>query len=176
MLRGSVPELLTYRKGLITERCRKFPVPKSADELLCMDQWGAQVTLWSYLYTVRFGKDGHSEMGYVFETIGMSRQACGINFFDESKTSVERSEISGLEFGSTNKSAPLLEVVAVLGERYPTEEERKACQRGKPVPLSVKTYQLHFLFDGDRFRATRETEDKLRQFPKPGSLPLAKLD
>jgi len=167
---GSVPQLLHYESALITERCHKFRVAKSMDMLVCVDDWGAQVTLWSYVYLVKFHQNGQSNVQHIFETVDKSRQACGIDFFDGRNTSVQKSGITALEFAEPrDKSLTTLAITATLGEKSPTDEERRACQQGKPVPLTLNTYRMTFLFDGNIFRPARESEKMLELFPKAES-------
>jgi hypothetical protein len=166
-VRDSVVKLLHYNPALITERCHKFQAQNLPDMMVCTDDWGAQVTLWSFVYLVRFDRLGESNVSHIFEIIDESRQPCGIDFFDDSPTTVQKSEITALQIGKSKDGAPTLQITATLGEKNPTEEERKACQQGKPIPLTLKTYRLDFVFKDGTFQPSLETVSHLKLFPKP---------
>jgi len=168
-VKDSAVSLLHYDRALITERCHKFQVQSQPDMLICTDDWGAQVTLWSYVYSVAFGRLGESKVNHIFEVIDKSRQPCGIDFYDDTPTTVQKSQITALEVGNPVEGAPTLFITATLGERNPTEEERKACQQGKPIPLALNSYRLKFIFNGGTFRPSLETESHLKFFPKAES-------
>jgi hypothetical protein len=136
------------------------------DMMVCTDDWGAQVTLWSYVYQVGFGQHGEGKVSHIFEVIDKSRQTCGIDFYDDSPTTVQKSQIMALEVGNAKDGAPNLSITATLGERNPSEEERKACQQGKPIPLALNSYRLKFNFNRGTFQPSAATVSRLKLFPK----------
>lgn len=167
-VKDSVVSLLDYNRALITEGCHRFQLQNLPDMLVCTDDWGRQDWSWSYVYSVRFDRVGESKVRHIFEVIDRSKQHCGMNFFDDSPTTVEKSEITALEAGHSEDGAPTLLITATLGERNPTPEERKACdEEGKPIPLALNTYHLKFIFNGGVFQPTSDTADLLKLFPKP---------
>jgi len=169
-VRGSALKLLDYRSGLITETCHKFRAPGSPDMLVCTREWGAQVRLWSYVYLVKFRQDGESEVQHIFEVLDVSRQPCGIDFYDDSDTTVQKAEINSLSLGDSGGKRPALVITARVGEKNPSDEERRVCQQEqKPIPLTLKTYRLEFTFEDGGFRPSSESKDALKLFPNPDS-------
>jgi len=164
---GSAVKLLRYDEALIAERCRKFVVRDGPDMLVCTDDWGAQVTLWSYVYQVAFDGDGDSDVHRIFETIDLSRQHYGIDFFTEKPTFIQESHLIGLKMEKSPTGFLLLVVTADFGKRFPTAEERKACEQGTPIPLALPTYRLKFVLHGNTFRPAEPTKALLKAFPKP---------
>jgi len=164
---GSTVKLLHYDEALITERCHRFEVRGAPDMLVCTDDWGAQVTLWLYVYQAAFDEDGDSDVHRIFETVDLSRQHCGIDFFTDQATFIQESHLTGLNIEESREGLPVLFVTANFGKRYPTDEERKACQQGTPIPLALRIYRLEFVFDGKTFRPSEATKASLKAFPKP---------
>ena len=164
---GAGLKLLRYDPALITERCHQFEVKREPNRLVCTDDWGAQVMLWSYVYEVSFDEDGDSNVSRIFETIDLSRQHCGIDFFTGKPTFVQESHLTGLKMGKSWTGLPVLFIEANFGKRFPTDEERKACEHGLPIPLALPTYRLEFIFDGDTFQPSEQTKGSLKAFPKP---------
>jgi hypothetical protein len=162
----SVVRLLRYDKAVITERCRRLTVMTAPDILVCTDDWGAQVTLWSYVYAVEFRPDGKSIVKHIFGTIDKSQQKCGIDFFDDSPTSVQESHITALDVSNSKGRPSNLFITASIGEKTPTDVERKACQQGTPIPLRINSYRLDFFFDGSTFRPSEKSNATLKLFPK----------
>jgi hypothetical protein len=134
-----------------------------------VDDWGAQVYLWSYVYQVGFDDDGDSEVTHIFETIDLSRQKCGIDSYNDRPTFIQESHITDLSLAKANGGPPTLYVTATLGKKTPTEKERKACEEGVPIPLALKPYRLVFLLNGSAIIPTLKTEETLKIFPKPES-------
>jgi hypothetical protein len=166
-VQDSVVRLLHYDEALITETCHKFDVRGAPDMLVCMDDWGAQVRLFSYLYQVEFDEDGGSKVTHIFETVDLSRQKCGLDFYDGRPTFIQESHITELNL-TNRKGRPLtLSATASLGNKNPTEKERKACEQGEPILLPLNLYQLVFLFNGSTFRPTPKSRETLKLFPKP---------
>ncbi len=118
---------------------------------------------------MKFHQNGRSDVEHIFETVDKSRQTCGIDFFDGSDTSVQKSGITALEFVEPREKSPTLVITATLGEKNPTDEERRACQQGKPVPLTLNSSRMKFFFDGGIFRPASESEKTLELFPKAES-------
>jgi hypothetical protein len=168
-MKGRSVRLLRYDEALITEKCHKFAVRDAPDMLICTDDWGAQVTLWSYVYQVAFDEDGQSDVHRIFGTIDLSPQHCGIDFFTDKPTFIQESHLTGLEMEKSPTGLPVLVVTANFGKRFPTAEERKACEQGAPIALALPTYRLEFLFDGKTFRPSEATKDSMKAFPKPES-------
>jgi hypothetical protein len=167
---GPALKLLEYSSGLITETCHKFRVPNSPDMLVCTHNWGAQVTLWSYVYLVKFRQDGRSDVQHIFEVLDMSQQPCGIDFYDDSETTVQKAEITSLSLANSGEKRPALVITARLGEKTPNNEERRACQQEqKAIPLTLKSYQLEFTFEDGVFRPSPESKKSLKLFPNPES-------
>jgi hypothetical protein len=161
--------LLHYDEGLTTERCRKFQVRNARDMLVCMDDWGAQVTLWSYVYQVEFDENGHSKVTHIFEMIDLSRQKCGIDFFDGTPTFIQESHVTDLSLTNPIEGPLTLSVTATLGKKNPTEKERKACEQGEPISLPLSSYKLEFVFNGSTFEPMPKSKETLKLFPKPES-------
>lgn len=164
---GPAIKLLRYDEALITEQCHKFEVPGAPDMLVCTDDWGAQVTLWSYVYQVAFDEDGDGDVHRIFETIDLSRQHCGIDFFTDKPTFIQESHLIGLKMEKSPTGLPVLFVTANFGRRFPTAEERKACERGAPIQLALPTYRLKFVLHGNTLRPSEPTKTSLKAFPKP---------
>jgi hypothetical protein len=161
--------LLHYDEGLTTERCRKFQVRNAPDMLVCVNDWGAQVTLWSYIHQVKFDDNGESEVTHIFETIDLSLQKCGINFYDDTPTFIQQSHITGMSLTNPVGEPLTLSVTATFGKKNPTEKERKACEQGEPISLPLTSYKLKFMFNGSTFEPLSESKETLKLFPKSES-------
>jgi hypothetical protein len=166
---GSVPRLLRYNGALITEKCHKFRFQSSPDMLVCTDNWGSMGVVDSYVYAVKFGRDGESKVDRIFATVDKSRDnACGISFADDKPTSVEESQITAMKLLNPTGNRTSLSNTATFGERNPTSEEREACRYGaKPIPLEIDSFRMEFFLKGSTFRPSKDTKQTLKLFPKP---------
>jgi hypothetical protein len=164
--------LLNYDKGLITEECQMFFDATAIEFLVCRDgRSGGGEEGWG-VFLARFSDSGGVTQNYFFTTIDTTG-TCPDDASPQQK--VQDSDIKSIKyvtkgpgelravtiFATQGKitcaqaNAEIDEEPDVVGERLPRKE----------FP-SVKTYEIHFLFDGKKLVVAPESRAAFRLFPK----------
>jgi hypothetical protein len=169
ILESGRPRLLTYNRGLVTDRCNISTLASRKSFLICEGQWEAQGVHWSYIFSATFEPDGKSKAKPLFAVVD-TVATCGLDLEGNTTGPVRRSSIKRTRIADVNGDtrADLL-VVAELGQRVLTSAEQAACLRTKAqdVNISTQLYELKFLFDGYQFGIAPESRQALELFPDP---------
>ncbi len=159
-LESGKPQLLKYDNGLITDTCHKFRYSDGQDFLICRGGWSGQGMNDSHIFLSRFDAKGQDADTVIFATSDATA-SCG----DDSRTKVPSSAIKDIKF-SNKVSGELtgITITATFGEVTCGQVSVKRAP-GKDFP-SVKTYELHYNFDGKQFTIAPESKAALKAFPE----------
>jgi hypothetical protein len=154
------PRLIQYDQGLHTDGCHKFPYADGREFLVCREGWTGQGENDDNVFLVRFDALGKDAQDLVFRTTDETG-TCG----DDSGVKVPSAGIRDVKY-STKESGQLagMTVTATFGQVTCREVNAKRAPRKEMS--SVKTYELHFNFDGKEFTIAPESKIALRVFPQ----------
>jgi hypothetical protein len=154
------PLLVRYDQGLHTDGCHKFAYVDGREFLVCRGGWSGQGYNDSSVFLARFDSAGKDTEALVFTTSDATA-TCG----DDGSVKVSSSSVKDIEF-STEDSGGLtgMTIKATFGEVTCGEVSAKHAP-GKVFP-SVKTYELHYNFDGKQFTIAPESKATLKAFPQ----------
>jgi hypothetical protein len=154
------PRLIRYDRGLHTASCHKFPYADGREFLVCREGWTGQGENDDNVFLVRFDTMGKDAQDLVFRTTDETG-TCG----DDSGVKVPSTGIKDVKY-STKGSGELagMTVTATFGQVTCREVNAKRAPRKEMS--SVKTYELHFNFDGKEFTIAPESKIALRVFPQ----------
>ena len=154
------PQLLKYDNGLITDTCHKFRYADGREFLVCRGGWSGQGLNDSHVFLTRFDATGKNSDTVIFGTSDATA-SCS----DDPKTKVPSSGIKDIKFSINYSGAPAdMTVIATFGQVTCGEVNTKRTP-GKDFP-SVKTYKLHYIFDGKEFTIAPESKAALKAFPE----------
>jgi hypothetical protein len=166
------PHLLNYDKGLITDECQKFHEGDGTDFLVCREEWSGQGEDDLSVFLAQFDDTGDVKQTYFFQTQDTSG-TCPDDASPQQK--VQDSDIRSIKYETkgpgelrgvtiiatqgkitcAQANAEIDEEPDVIGERPPRKE----------FP-SVKTYEIHFLFDGKKLVVAPESKAAFGIFRK----------
>ncbi len=159
-LKTGKPQLLKYDSGLITDTCHKFRYADGREFLACRGGWSGQGENDSSVFLTRFDAAGKNADDVTFRTFD-STATCG----DDSTVKVPSSGIKNIEFSSKDSGELSgMTITATIGQVTCGEVNAERAL-GKEMP-SVKTYELHYIFNGRQFGITPESEAALKLFPQ----------
>jgi hypothetical protein len=159
-LKSGKPRLLKYDNGLMTDRCHKFPYADGREFLVCQGGWSGQGLNDSTVVLVRFGAKGQDSDTVIFRTSDATAN-CG----EDPTTKVPSSGIKDIKFSSKDSGELTgIAIIATFGQITCGEVNKKRAP-GKEFP-SVKTYELHYNFDGKQFTIAPESKAALKAFPQ----------
>jgi hypothetical protein len=154
------PRLLRYDSGSITDTCHKFIYMDGREFLVCRGGWSGQGMNDSNVFLTRFDATGKNADTIIFGTSDATAN-CG----DDAKTKVPSSGIKDIKFSSKDSGELSgMTITATFGQVTCGEVNTKRAP-GKEFP-SVKTYELHYNFDGKQFTIAPESKAALRAFPE----------
>jgi hypothetical protein len=159
-LKSGKPRLLKYDNGLVTDSCHKFRYADGREFLVCQGGWTGQGENDSSVFLARFEATGKDNETIVFTTSD-STATCG----DDASVQVIGSNVKELKF--TNKDSGELTgmtIVATFGKITCGQANVKRAPGTSPP--SVKTYELHYNFDGKQFTIAPESRAALRAIPQ----------
>jgi hypothetical protein len=171
-IKSGIARLLNYDKGLITDDCQKFHEDDGTDFLVCRDEWSGQGEYDLSVFLARFDDTGDVKEENFFQT----RDTSGTCPDDASpQQKVEDSDIRSIKF--LTKGEGELRGVTITATRGKitcaqanAEIDAEPDSVGERPPRkefsSVKTYEIHFLFDGKKLLVAPESRATFRIFPK----------
>lgn len=149
--------LMHYNPGLITDQCHKFAYSDGRNYLICRGGWSGQGEADPYVFMASFDTKG---VGSSFNLIALrdTTGTCG----DDSSQIVRESEIKDVQFTPANseKITGVTVTATFANLRCSRVAASAKPKTAKPEP-AVKTYEVEFVFDGKRFRATPESRTML---------------
>ena len=168
-------KMLWYRAGVDTSNCHKLRLKDGRNILLCLGQAGGQGNITTDLYLEDLLNPTPSLMagsGSAFFSMFDDTLTCGFNLIDDNKADpLTLGVIDKVELGDVTRNArPSLSVTVRFGRRSMTPEEVQACigqlRSGDPSSFMppAKTYRLEFIFDGEQFKITKESQAAARTF------------
>ena len=159
-LKTGKPRLLRYDSGLITDTCHKFRYADGREFLACRGGWSGQGENDASVFLTRFDATAKNGDDMTFRTFDATA-TCG----DDSAVKVPSSGIKNIEFSSKDSGELTgMTITATFGQVTCGEVNAKRAP-GKEMP-SVKTYELHYTFNGRQFVITPESEAALKVFPQ----------
>jgi hypothetical protein len=159
-LKSGKPRLMRYDSGLITDTCHKFLYADGREFLVCRGGWSGQGLNDSHVFLTRFDATGKNSDTVIFGTSDATA-TCG----DDAKVKVPSSGIKDIKFSSKDSGELTgMTIVAAFGQVTCGAVNVKRAP-GKDFP-SVKTYELHYNFDGKQFTITPESKAALKAFPQ----------
>jgi hypothetical protein len=159
-LKSGKPRLLKYDNGLMTDRCHKFPYADGREFLVCQSGWSGQGLNDSTVVLVRFDAKAQDSDTVIFRTSDATAN-CG----DDPKMKFPSSGIKDVKFASKDSGQLAgMTITATFGQVTCGEANAKRAP-GKEMP-SVKTYELHYNFDGKQFTIAPESKAALKAFPE----------
>jgi hypothetical protein len=153
-------QFVRYDQGLHTAGCHKFRYTDGREFLVCRGGWSGQGENDASVFLTRFDATGKNADTVIFTTSDATAN-CG----DDSSVKVPLSGIKNIKF-SSKESGELksMTITATFGQVTCGEVHAKRAP-GKEMP-SVKTYELHYIFDGKQFTIAPESKAALRAFPQ----------
>jgi hypothetical protein len=159
-LKTGKPQLLKYDSGLLTDTCHKFRYADGREFLACRGGWSGQGENDASVFRTRFDAAGKNTDDVTFRTFD-STATCG----DDFTVKVLSSGIKNIEFSSKDSGELAgMTITATFGQVTCGEVNAKRAP-GKEMP-SVKTYELHYTFNGRQFVITPESKAALEVFPQ----------
>jgi hypothetical protein len=159
-MKTSNPRLLRYDSGLVTDSCHKFPYADGREFLVCRGGWSGQGMNDSHIFLSRFDAAGKNSDAVIFGTSDATA-SCG----DDPATKVPSSGIKDIKFSSKDSGELTgMTITATFGQVTCSEVSAKRAP-GKDFS-SVKTYELHYNFDGKQFTIAPESKAALKVFPE----------
>jgi hypothetical protein len=159
-LKTGKPQLLKYDSGLLTDTCHKFRYADGREFLACRGGWSGQGENDASVFRTRFDAAGKNTDDVTFRTFD-STATCG----DDFTVKVLSSGIKNIEFSSKDSGELTgMTITATFGQVTCGEVNAKRAP-GKEMP-SVKTYELHYTFNGRQFVITPESKAALEVFPQ----------
>jgi hypothetical protein len=154
------PRLLRYDSGLVTDTCHKFSFVDGREFLVCRGGWSGQGMNDSHVFLSRFDATGKNSDTVIFVTSDATA-SCG----EDPTTKVPSSGIKDIKFSSKDSGELSgMTITATFGQVTCREVSTKRAP-GKDFP-SVKTYELHYNFDGKQFTIAPESKAALKAFPE----------
>jgi hypothetical protein len=159
-LKSGKPRLLKYDNGLMIDDCHKFRYPVGSEFLVCQGGWSGQGENNSSVFLARFDASGKDDQTIIFAASD-STATCG----DDLSVKVPSSGIKDVKFSSKDSGELIgMTITATFGQVTCREVNAKHAP-GKEMS-TVKTYELHYNFDGKRFTIAPESKAALRAFPQ----------
>ena len=165
-LKSGKPRLLRYDSGLLIDQCRKFRYADGREFLVCRGGWTGMGENVSSVFLARFdsaAKDTETTVFTTTDTSGMcdddsTRKVDETRILDIRFSSKESGEMTGVTLSATSGKITCAQANAKIN----------AGTQGKPgsETPSVKTYELHYNFDGKRFTIAPESKAALKAFPR----------
>jgi hypothetical protein len=152
--------LLRYDTALITEQCHKSRYADAREFLVCQGGWSGQGENNESVFLARFDAAGKDDSTIIFTTSDATA-TCG----DDLSVKVPSSGIKDIKFASKG-SGELngMTITATFGQVTCREVNAKHAP-GKEMS-TVKTYELHYNFDGKQFTIAPESKAALKAFPE----------
>jgi hypothetical protein len=165
-------KMLWYKAGVTTEECHKVVLADRRELLACIGSDGAQGNMETSLY-VEDLRDPRTVLmaardddGTFFSALD-DTATCGWPQ-DADKPDVkpvQASHIERVEFPTDAKGTPGVAVTATLGRKQLTRAEVDECMANTHDPrVPGRIYQMHFVLDGGRFKATPTSADTVKMF------------
>lgn len=152
--------LIRYDQGLHTDGCHKFRHADGREFLVCRGGWTGQGENVNSVFQARFdatAKDTETTIFSTTDTTGM----CD----DASSRKVDETRIVDMKFASKDSGELTgMTITATYGKI--TCGQARAKRSPGIEPPSVKTYELHYNFDGKKFTIAPESRAALRAFPQ----------
>jgi hypothetical protein len=163
------PKLLRYNPSLITGRCHKSRFTDGGDFLICQDEYGAQSTVWSFIYAISFDEAGTGNVfSRLFETLD-STQTCGKDSEGKPGGSIQNSKIMSIKFHERNGELIGLSLRATLEKKHLSRIEREACEQNgvRTTSIPEKEYSIDFSLQGHQFKVVPASSAAFELFRKP---------
>jgi hypothetical protein len=151
------PKLLRYDQRLRTDQCHKFAYADGHEFLVCKGGWSGQGEFDAYFFLASFDATGKSTQTTIFSTRNMAGSCGGEG------ESVRGSDIKDAKFEAKDSGA-LTSMTITATNGTMTCAQAKAKKASGKDPVSMKTYEIEFLFDGKQLIVAPASKAALRVF------------